>query len=88
MDITQYIAQSVLPVSAALWVLGNLILRPVKQIPNEFIPVILMLLGIALSIGIFKGDIVTATVQGILAAGCAILADQTTKQMASYLTKE
>lgn len=44
MDFTQYIVASVLPVSAALWVLGALILKPTKRIPDEFIPVILMVM--------------------------------------------
>lgn len=87
MDITSFVLTDILPLAAALWVIGALILKPIKQVPDEFIPVILLVIGIAGAYGILKGDLVTAFVQGALAAGLAVLANTSAKQLTEYVNK-
>lgn len=87
MDITKFVLTEILPLAAALWVIGALILKPIKQIPDEFIPVILLVIGVIGAYGILNGDIVTAGIQGVLAAGIAVLANTSVKQLTQYVNK-
>lgn len=87
MDITSFVLSEILPLSAALWVIGALILKPIKQIPDEFIPVILSVIGVLGAYGIVGGSIVTAFIQGILASGLAVLANTSVKQLTKYADK-
>lgn len=87
MDITSFVLSEILPLAAALWVIGALILKPIKQIPDEFIPVILLIIGMVGAFGILKGDIATSCIQGALATGLAVLANTSAKQLTEYVKK-
>lgn len=84
MEFNQFILEQLLPLTAALYVLG-LILKNTMLIKDKYIPIALLVLGIAGAFGILtitnKVDITTAIIQGILATGVAVLTNQTYKQL-------
>lgn len=86
MDIMNFIVEQALILVPALYVLG-MILKGWKLIPDNFIPTILLLFGVAGALAIMgiKGtsspeEITRAVVQGILVAGAAVYTNQIIKQ--------
>lgn len=63
----------------AVYIVG-MIISKTDKIPNKYIPVILLPLGIMGAMGIM-GFTVRAAVQGILITGAAVYGDQIYKQM-------
>lgn len=57
-----------------------MIIRKTDKIPNKYIPIILLPLGILGAMGIM-GFTVKAAIQGILITGAAVYGDQVYKQM-------
>jgi len=73
-----FLVDQALIIVPALWVIGAIIKRTPK-IPDWAIPYILLVLGIAGGLAIVSLD-VGGAVQGILAAGAAVLGHQLVKQ--------
>jgi|GEM_PF-633455 len=80
MDFTQFIVQQGLYIAAGLYVLG-LIIKNVPFIPDWVIPWILIGGGIAAAgLSMEGGFTIHNIIQGIFAAGAAVLTNQTYKQ--------
>lgn len=79
MDILNYIVGEGLILIPAIYIIG-MIIRKTDKIPNKYIPVILLPLGILGAMGIM-GFTVKAAIQGILITGAAVYGDQVYKQM-------
>ena len=79
MEIISYITQNALILIPVLIIIG-LILKKLEFIPDKFIPVILLPLGIlgAMALG---GWTVDSTIQGILVTGAAVYGNQIVKQL-------
>lgn len=78
MDFTKYIIENALILIPVLYVLG-IILKGFQEIPNKYIPVILMILGILLAC-LLLGFNVQAILQGILVTGVTVCTNQIVKQ--------
>lgn len=78
-DILNYIVGEGLILIPAIYIIG-MIIRKTDKIPNKYIPVILLPLGILGAMGIM-GFTVKAAIQGILITGAAVYGDQVYKQM-------
>lgn len=86
MDYTQFIKAELLLLIPVLYIIGMTI-KYTDAIKNNYIPLILIVFGIAFSClyvfgseGITPLSIFIAVTQGILCAGGAVLGDQTIKQ--------
>lgn len=79
MDILNYIVGEGLILIPAIYIIG-MIIRKTDKIPNKYIPIILLPLGILGTMGIM-GFTVKAAIQGILITGAAVYGDQVYKQM-------
>lgn len=79
MDIFNYIVGEGLILIPAIYIIG-MIIRKTDKIPNKYIPIILLPLGILGAMGIM-GFTVKAAIQGILITGAAVYGDQVYKQM-------
>lgn len=79
MDILNYIVGEGLILIPAIYIIG-MIIRKTDKIPNKYIPIILLSLGILGAMGIM-GFTVKAAIQGILITGAAVYGDQVYKQM-------
>ncbi len=79
MDILNYIVGEGLILIPAIYIIG-MIIRKTDKIPNKYIPIILLPLGILGAMGIM-GFTVKAAIQGILITGAAVYGDQVYKQM-------
>ena len=79
MDIIGYIVDNALILIPALIVVGAII-KQVEAIPNKWIPLILLPLGIAgaLALGGLSAD---SVIQGILVTGAAVYGNQLVKQL-------
>lgn len=79
MDIIGYIMDNALILIPALIVIGAII-KQVEAIPNKWIPLILLPLGIAgaLALGGLSAD---SVIQGILVTGAAVYGNQLVKQL-------
>ena len=82
MDITNYLIDEALVLIPVLLIFGQII-KGIEVIPNKYIPVILLFLGIVGAIGLI-GVSTDSVIQGILVAGAAVYGNQIYKQ----LTKE
>ena len=82
MDITNYLIDEALVLIPVLIILGQVV-KGIEVIPNKYIPVILLFLGIGGAIGLM-GISTDSVIQGILVAGAAVYGNQIYKQ----LTKE
>ena len=84
MDITTFVLKEIFQVAAALFVLG-FIFKQSQFIPDKYIPIILLILGIGGSFGLLaidsKANITSAVIQGILATGIAVMTNQIPKQL-------
>ena len=78
MDLAQYIAQNALILIPVLYVLGMLI-KNTEKIDDKYIPIILLIAGIAGAIGIM-GVNTDAVVQGVLVTGTTVYTNQLIKQ--------
>ncbi len=78
-DILNYIVGEGLILIPAIYIIG-VIIRKTDKIPNKYIPIILLPLGILGAMGIM-GFTVKAAIQGILITGAAVYGDQVYKQM-------
>lgn len=81
MDFLQYLSDQAIILVPALWLIG-VILKSTPKVPNWIIPWVLMVISIAGALLMF-GPSVQAVVQGILAAGAAVLGHQLVKQTAN-----
>ncbi len=79
MEILQYIMDNALILIPVLVIIGML-LKNVDVIPDKWIPLILLPLGIAGAIGLM-GLNMDAAVQGVLVTGAAVYGHQIAKQM-------
>ncbi len=79
MEILTYITENAIILIPVLVIIG-LILKKLEFIPDKFIPIILLPLGIvgAMALG---GWTVESTIQGILVTGAAVYGNQIVKQL-------
>lgn len=80
MEIMDYIISEALIFIPALYIIGML-LKKVETIPDKFIPLILLPLGIA-GACVMMGFSVESIIQGVLVTGAAVYANQVVKQAA------
>jgi uncharacterized membrane protein len=80
MDFAQYIAQNALILIPVLYVLG-MIIKNTEKIDDKYIPIILLIAGIAGAVGIM-GVNADAVVQGVLVTGTTVYTNQLIKQTA------
>lgn len=85
MEILKYIAENYLIVIPVLYVLG-MVLKSIKRVPDEVIPLVLLIAGIGFSIAI-GGFTVYAIMQGILVVGAAVFVNQFFKQTPEGILK-
>lgn len=86
MEILNYILDNALILIPVLNVLG-LIIKHLSFLDNKWIPLILLVFGIAGSFGLM-GFTVDAAVQGVLVTGVAVYGNQLVKQLGSIESKE
>lgn len=79
MDIVNFIEPKFAVVVVCLWVCG-LAIKKIKQIPDNYIPVILTILSIVLVCSIAQTIDGITIVQGILCASASIYGNQLVKQ--------
>ena len=79
MEVLTYVTENALVLIPVLLVIGQ-ILKGIEKIPDKWIPLILLPLGIigAMALG---GWTVDSAVQGILVAGTAVYGNQIVKQL-------
>ena len=78
MDIQKFIIEQALILVPVLYVLG-MILKS-SRVEDKFIPVILLIIGVALSL-FLVGFNVQGVIQGVLVAGSAVFVNQVSKQL-------
>lgn len=78
MNIQIYIVDKVLVLIPALYIIG-MIIKKLDTIPDKFIPLILLGVGIASSIGLL-GFSMNAIIQGILVTGVTVFSNQLYRQ--------
>lgn len=79
MELLSYVVDRALIIIPVLNVIG-MILKNLQKIPDRFIPLILLGLGIVGSIGLM-GISVDSVIQGVLVTGAAVYGNQLVKQM-------
>jgi len=79
MDFMNYIIENALILIPALVIIGQII-KNIEVIPDKYIPLILLVFGIA---GAFAcvGVSVDAVIQGVLVTGAAVYSNQVVKQL-------
>lgn len=77
-DITKYITESSLILVPAVYIVGK-ILKGTDKIPDKYIPLILLPVGILLSL-FSTGFNTESVIQGVLVTGCAVYINQLSKQ--------
>lgn len=84
MNIENIIIQNKLIIVPALIILGYVI-KKLKKIPDKYIPLILLIFGVLLSIftesSFTLPSIVESIIQGVLVTGAAVLGNQIPKQL-------
>ncbi|MEG0026106.1 MAG: phage holin family protein [Bacilli bacterium] len=80
MEFTNYIIENRLILIPVLYIIGTII-KNTQIIKNKYIPFILLIIAIILSI--FMGDIsiINSIIQGILVAGTTVFSNQLIKQL-------
>lgn len=78
MEVANYIVQNALILIPALYILG-MILKSTQKISDKYIPITLLIFGVAGAIGIL-GVSVDSIIQGILVTGATVYANQLIKQ--------
>lgn len=79
MDFLNYIVGNKLILIPVLYVIGYII-KNTRVIRNKFIPLLLLLIGIILSILMGGDTIINNVVQGILVTGATVMTDQMIRQ--------
>lgn len=82
MDFTSFIVESNLIIVAVIFALG-MVIKSVNMIKDEFIPAILMSLGIVFSVA-QNGINIQSIYQGILTAAAAVFTHQLVKQFNEF----
>ena len=78
MDFAQYITQNALILIPVLYIIG-MIVKDTKKVNDKYIPVILLIAGIAGAVGIM-GVTADSVVQGVLVTGATVYTNQLIKQ--------
>ena len=78
MEVANYIVQNALILIPALYILG-MILKSTQKIWDKYIPITLLIFGVAGAIGIL-GVSVDSIIQGILVTGATVYTNQLIKQ--------
>lgn len=79
MDILNYIVENALILIPVLLIIGKII-KGIERIPDKYIPLILLPLGILGAIAL--GDLnVDSVIQGVLVTGVAVYGNQVYKQL-------
>ena len=79
MDFLNYIVGNKLILIPVLYIIGYII-KNTRVIRNKFIPLLLLLIGIVLSV-LMGGDmVINNVVQGILVTGATVMTDQMIRQ--------
>ncbi len=78
MDVSQYITQNALILIPVLYIIG-MIIKNTDKISDKYIPLILLVFGIAGSMGII-GVHANAVIQGVLVTGATVYTNQPIKQ--------
>ena len=79
MEVLGYITENALILIPALLIIGQII-KNIEAIPDKWIPVILLPIGIAGAL-LCSGPSVDSAIQGILVTGVAVYGDQLVKQL-------
>lgn len=79
MDFFQYISTEALIIVPVLWVIGT-VLKNSKYIPDNLIPVILIVLGVVLT-NLLLGISAKSVIQGVLVGGSSVGLNQVVKQI-------
>ena len=84
LNLLEYVTQEILPLSAALFVIG-LFLKKTPRVPDWTIVWVILVLGIVGAVALLWWElgtvpIVQAVIQGVLAAGVPVLVYQLIKQ--------
>lgn len=79
MDFTKYLVENALILIPFLYIIG-LILKGLQTIPDKYIPVILLFVGIVMAC-LLLGLNVQAIIQGVLVVGVTTYTDQFVKQL-------
>ena len=79
MEILSYITENALVLIPVLLIIGQII-KNIQKIPDKWIPVILLPLGIVGSMAL-GGWTVDGAIQGILVTGAAVYGNQIVKQL-------
>ena len=78
MDVSQYITQNALILIPVLYIIG-MIIKNTDKISDKYIPLILLVFGIAGSMGIIAVN-ANAVIQGVLVTGATVYTNQLIKQ--------
>ena len=79
MDFLNYIVGNKLILIPVLYIIGYII-KNTKIIRNKFIPLLLLVIGIILSVLMGGDTIINNVVQGILVTGATVMTDQMIRQ--------
>lgn len=79
MEILNYITENAFVLIPVLLIFGQII-KEVKAIPDKFIPLILLPLGIIGAMALCGWNFESA-IQGVLVTGCAVYGNQIAKQL-------
>jgi hypothetical protein len=79
MDLTTYVNAESLVVIPMLYVIG-MMLKGTNRVTDNYIPLILVVIGIAICIGI-NGFNVNSIIQGVLVTGVSVYTNQLIKQV-------
>lgn len=80
MDFLSYITENALIIIPVLYIIG-MILKGTEKVKDKYIPLILLPIGIALSMGIAGSITADAIIQGVLVTGASVYANQIVKQI-------
>ncbi|MEG2290350.1 MAG: phage holin family protein [Clostridium sp.] len=80
MEFLNYITENALILIPVLYIIG-MILSGTERVPNKYIPVILLPIGIGLAMGIMKSFSADAIIQGVLVTGASVYTNQIVKQI-------
>jgi len=79
MDLTTYVSAGSLILVPVVYIIG-MILKGTEKIPDKYIPVILLVVGIGASLGV-DGFNANSVIQGVLVTGVAVYTNQVLKQI-------
>ena len=79
MDLTTYVSAGSLILVPVVYIIG-MILKGIEKIPDKYIPVILLVVGIGASLGV-NGLNANSIIQGVLVTGVAVYTNQLLKQI-------